>query len=917
MLIIKNDYNYNNLRLIIIILYSMLSIKEKVFDLIKQGNKYPQQTESWIKKRHDLITATNVASIIGCNPNKSWGDLLKEKSNPSPPLFFSNKSTEHGNKYEPIARNIYEIMNQCKVHECGLLIHPEYPWLGASPDGIRECGTLLEIKCLHKRRQVSEIPAYYKAQVQIQLQVTKMKRANLFQCKFIEVNKDKYDEIPGIEGLQKGIGKHNGYPFYWYLEDYSNKLIERNDEWFKFHLIPLENFYKIFMTNRNKIISITKTTNTTNTNKTTKTTKKRSKITNTIKINKTTKKRSNLYELQDCPAKRTRSMTSGLFTKSISHYMSMLTFDIKKIEFMDLNEWVSATETRNYMIRDSILDYCDRYGEMIGLQSDNNKDIRFDFNIYIKKQGTAFEGAIVENLKKRFLFDNRTIANTIYEALSEDNVKKTKDAIMDGVPIIFQAVFHNKSNKTYGIADILVRSDYLNYIFERPVLNKKEISKRAPNLPIGKNYHYRVVDIKFKSLYFTNSGNRLKNEGTMRASKAQVIIYNMALAEIQGYLPPTAYLLGRRTVFKNEKICNPFCKPGPVNMSELEIVNETHNAIQWRRDLKQHGSTWSLSPPTREELLPNMSNRLDYPYHNVKKELAIKSKDITSLWNCGIKERKIMSESGITKWSDPKCTGEALLGKSKRGETLQQILDCNRLNKMVLPKKLTKKDKKNISKFTNIEFFVDFETVNDVNDNFDHILDYKPIEGKETNFDEYNGIIYMIGLGWSYGKGDWQYECYLVNDLTYEEEKRIIKEWFNKMIELRGDHEMTRVYHWTHAEISWLNRVLKRTTDLEKCHIQWYDLHELFTKIPITLYGVFDFKLKAIAKGLYRMGLIKTDWNSTTVDGIGAMMMAWYCYKNADKDTDIAKLPEMIDVIKYNEVDCKVLWEIINWLRNW
>lgn len=879
----------------------MSSVKAKVFNLIKQGNKYPQQTEIWIKKRHDLITATNVASIIGCNPYKPWSDLLKEKSNPSPPLFFSNKSTEHGNKYEPIARHIYETMNQCKVHECGLLIHPEYPWLGASPDGIRECGTLLEIKCLHKRRQVSEIPAYYEAQVQIQLQVTGMKRAHLFQCKFTEVSKEKYDEIPGIEGFQKGIGEHNGYPFYWYLEDYSNKLIERDDEWFKFHLIPLENFYKMFMTNRAEILSTSKTT--------------------VISKGKEGKKRGHLYESTDCPAKRTRSMTAAAASTTlatpVSHHMSTLLFNTKKVEFMDLNKWVSATETRNYMIRDPILDYCARYGEMVGLQSDNNKDPRFDFNIYIKKQGTAFEEAIVENLKKRFLFDYITIANTVYEALSEDNVKRTKDAMMEGVPIIFQAVFHNKSNKTYGIADMLVRSDYLNKIFERPVLNKKKMTKRAPNLPAGKNYHYRVIDMKFKSLYFTNNENRLKNEGTMRASKAQVIIYNMALAEIQGYLPPTAYLLGRRAVFKDEKVCNPFCKPGPVNMSELEIVNETQRAIEWRHDLKQHGSTWSLSPPTREELLPNMSNRLDYPYHNVKKELAIKSKDITSLWNCGIKERKIMSESGITKWSDPGCTGEALLGKGKRGETLQQILDCNRLNKMVLPKKLRKKDKKSIQKFLPVEFFVDFETVNDVNDNFDHIRDYKPIKGKEIKFDEYNGIIYMIGLGWSYGKGDWQYECYLVNDLTYEEEERIITEWFNKMIELRGDHEMTRVYHWTHAEISWLNRVLNRATDLEECHIQWYDLHELFTKIPITLYGVFDFKLKAVAKGLHRMGLIKTDWNSATVDGMGAMMMAWYCYQNADEDTDVGKLPEMIDVIKYNEVDCKVLWEIINWLRNW
>lgn len=841
------------------------TMSQKVKKLIDEGNKYPQLSEEWFKKRHNIISATNVASIIDCNPNKSKYELFNEKASPLPPPPFSNDMTEWGHKYEPIARRIYEKISKDKVYECGLLIHPEYPWLGASPDGIRDCGWLLEIKCLYNRKQVTELPVYYWVQIQIQLQVTGMKMANLFQCKFIELKDEKEFEMATVGYTHKGCDTYKGEKFYWVLDDFGNKAIHRDDEWFYKQLPILKQFWSDFMKCR------------------------------TAKIT----------SLPSLPSKKRRRTRSSSNADLLDKYH-------------DWSKWVSATETRNYMIRDPLLDWYNQYGREFGVIADNRISTKYDFNVYIKEQGVSFENAVVENIMKRFDKQWKTVA-TIYEAYSIEKAKESFQAMQQGVPIIFQAVIHNKDNMTYGIPDMIIRSDYINKLFEQQILTKEEETVRASNLPIGVKYHYRVIDIKFKSLPFKVDGTMLKNDGTLRANKSQVIIYNWGLGQLQGYLPPRAYLLGRKSIFKNDSIVNPFYKLGAVSMEE-SIVDDAKRAISWIRELKQSGHGWSLFPPTRPELQPNMSNRLDYPWHNAKRELAERSKDITQLWNCGSKERTLLAEDGIKKWNHPACTGKKVLGKRKRGKVLQKIIDNNQLPRFkMMPKKLSAVTKNRIKRKHSIEFFVDFETVNDVNDNFDDIRNYLPKKGETTSFEEYNGIIYMIGLGWSTTSSSddasssesWNYETFLVNELTYKEEERIITQWFKKMMELRGEEEFAYVYHWTHAEMTWLKRVLARG-GIEECYINWYDLHKLFVETPITLHGVFDFRLKAVAKGMYKYGMIGTNWETATVDGMAAMMVAWNCYRTGE---DVTKLPEMIDVIKYNEIDCKVLWEILSYLR--
>lgn len=144
-------------------------------------NQIKQRTPEWYTLRKKMITASNVAAVLGYNPYDSKVSIIKKKVNDT---SISNAAMAHGVKYEPLAIAEYEKMNKCTVEDVGLLIHPTYEWLGASPDGfIISTDKLLEIKCVYTR-DIHIVPYYYWIQVQIQLEVCNKEECDFLQCKF-------------------------------------------------------------------------------------------------------------------------------------------------------------------------------------------------------------------------------------------------------------------------------------------------------------------------------------------------------------------------------------------------------------------------------------------------------------------------------------------------------------------------------------------------------------------------------------------------------------------------------------------------------------------------------------------------------------------------------------------------------------
>ena len=217
-------------------------------------------------------------------------------------------------------------------------------------------------------------------------------------------------------------------------------------------------------------------------------------------------------------------------------------------------DWVSATKTRNFMSHDPILDWLELYGDERGYQRDTTGekyDENLDFVKLLFRKGNEFEAVVINYLKQKFGEENFvTVAKSHKDSRDSAKQEATLQHMKDGVPFILQGVLRNSDNKTYGMPDIMVRSDYLSRIPENQEYNDfRNLDQSAEKL--GRDYHYRIIDVKFTTLTYNADGQFLLGAN---AYKSQLAIYNMALGKLQGFKPPEAYLLGRNWKRTKNKI---------------------------------------------------------------------------------------------------------------------------------------------------------------------------------------------------------------------------------------------------------------------------------------------------------------------------------------------------------------------------
>lgn len=585
----------------------------------------------------------------------------------------------------------------------------------------------------------------------------------------------------------------------------------------------------------------------------------------------------------------------------------------------DSNEWVSASSLRNYMINDPILDWLKL--KKYGLSNSNSNSNSFnhfeskdEFTEFIMRKGTEFEERIYRDLQLKFGENIVRVSFGVQDIVSSERAEETEKLIKLGTPIIYNGVLHNSQTKTYGAPDLIVRSDWINNICPK-TLSKKEETRKAKELS-GK-YHYRIIDIKFCCLHLKANGKNLLNSGSVPAYKAQVYVYSEALGKIQGLVPPIAYILGRSYTYKSKgeiysgKSCYDLL--GEVNFKGIdwEIVVKAKDAISWLKDLKREGHTWNLYPkPNRIELYPNMCNTRDSPYSSVKKEIAEKLGDITQIWQCGPIHRQNAFDSGIYSWRDTACNSEVL---GHRGLVIapivQKMLEFNRSNTSIkIQPDFVSNTDMNWHQNREIEFYLDCETISNVFDDFSRL----PNMGGQT-------LIFLIGVGYITNKriSQWKFKYFHAKTCTLDGEKEMLVEftkWLHYKIKKYDDH---LVFHWSHADQSFLNSAYERHPDVSRLFLKFFDVFVLFKSEPILIKGVFNFGLKSIVDELSRLKLIDFKLSKNCLNGCDAMIRAWSCYQShSNSNGSLIDNSEFKKIIQYNEDDCRSVFEIIKFLRN-
>lgn len=230
-------------------------------EFLKSIPQHPQKSDEWFEQRKGKLTASDVATALGLNPNSSILEVFLKKCGYSEE-FTGNIFTEHGQKFETEAIEKYCYLLNKTNHEFGLIGYEslngfykdkitkkmEYDplrdirtnkeiekkvnfslhFLAGSPDGIavdNDCEedlVMLEVKCPYSRKiEHGKCPVYYYPQIQLNLFILDLKLADY------------------IEYIPANISPH-------FLEKPMMNIvrIHRNEKWLNEMIPKLVNFWK-------------------------------------------------------------------------------------------------------------------------------------------------------------------------------------------------------------------------------------------------------------------------------------------------------------------------------------------------------------------------------------------------------------------------------------------------------------------------------------------------------------------------------------------------------------------------------------------------------------------------------------------------------------------------------------------------
>jgi hypothetical protein len=555
-------------------------------------------------------------------------------------------------------------------------------------------------------------------------------------------------------------------------------------------------------------------------------------------------------------------------------------------------DWTSASKTRNYILDDPLIDYLkhNNINPIVEIPQSVKRKRGYSetFDEQLMNNGNDFEISVTEYIKDNVGVDNFKKIGESYEALNYTKYIETLNAIKSNVPVIYQPILWNSSNKTFGCADLIIKSHTAKKLFPNYIDHYK-----------NRNV-YEVYDIKWSTVSLLSGTIYLNNDKKAKTYKAQLWIYTQALNKMTGDNISTAYILGKKNKrLRIEDDGSKSTETLPNTHNEIALIDFSkektnikifRQALKWLKDLKTNKEL-NHDPPNDPRLYPNMKNH-NNEYHPIKKDLAIRNKEITLLYNVGPTHRKNAHSQGIYKLDDPNLTTEVLgLNPSLTTNLINNIIEVNSTDCTDL---VLYNDLSNSGNWRNakIRCYLDIEAISTTVYDLAH---------NKPNY------IFMIGIGVVIND-QWSFTEFTVNSLIDNEETRIIKEFDDFLDNLLKKHKRIKhipVFHWANFERANLLPLL-----MINDKYQFHDMYKWVKDNGICVKGAYDFKLKNYAKAMYKNGLIDVEWPDGINDGINAMNTAYNYYTHDVGDVDVIN-----DIKKYNEIDCKAMFAIHQYLK--
>ena len=124
---------------------NLMSMTAAVASQIEKSTRDQNGDKTWHQERRKRITSSNFGKIYIATPKTN---LTKLAYSMLKPVNLDHvAAVRHGRQHEGIARKEYESSTGVIVDSVGLCVDMDHPYLAASPDGLIDSDTVIEIKC--------------------------------------------------------------------------------------------------------------------------------------------------------------------------------------------------------------------------------------------------------------------------------------------------------------------------------------------------------------------------------------------------------------------------------------------------------------------------------------------------------------------------------------------------------------------------------------------------------------------------------------------------------------------------------------------------------------------------------------------------------------------------------------------------